>query len=80
MARRVSRPDQMGFTTLQVYLLDRLAALEDQRRSLSPAFRDHPIGRLTEAAIEATREECHWAGVAREAERRMRSAPVTVPA
>jgi hypothetical protein len=78
--RRDKRPDRTGKTAFQVYLLDRLAALEDRQRSLPPEFRDHPIGRLTAAAIEATLENCHWAGVAREAERIVRSAPATVPA
>ena len=61
--RGTERP---AYTPLQMYLLDRLAELRRRRRELPPAFRDHPIGRLTSAAIAATLEECRWAGLSRE--------------
>lgn len=81
MARRlISRPAGQERTTLQAYLLDRLRELEDRRQILDPAFRDHPIGRLNAAAIDETLDYCRWAGVAREADRVVRKAPVTVPA
>ncbi|HEX2174035.1 MAG TPA: hypothetical protein VHL09_16500 [Dehalococcoidia bacterium] len=72
--------DSPRYSTLQVYLLERLVELERRRSTLPLEFRDHPIGRLTESAIEATSNECRWVGVAGEADRILRSAPAARPA
>jgi hypothetical protein len=67
----VARPNQPRetdvYTPLQHYLLKRVTDLRQQQRELPMGFRDHPIGRLNAAALQATLEECEWAGVSREA-------------
>lgn len=68
LPRRVEHPsDQKSYTPLQRYLLKRLAELQQRQRELPPEFQNHPIGRLTRAALNSTLEECHWAGVGSEA-------------
>ena len=61
--------DRPAYAPLQTYALRRLAELQRDQQDLSAHFRDHPIGRLTEAALQQTLEECRWLGLSREAER-----------
>lgn len=59
--------ESAGYSGYQVYLLRRLAELQRRSSDLPDTYRDHPIGRLTTAALESTLEECDWAGLSREA-------------
>ena len=77
LERRLDRPT---YTPLQTYALRRLSELQRRQKDLPAEFRDHPIGRLTAAALEQAIEECRWLGLSREADRILHRSRRTVSA
>lgn len=67
MERTYLPGEPAGYSGYQTYLLRRLADLQRRHSDLPDTYRNHPIGRLTAAALESTLAECGWAGIAREA-------------